>query len=142
MHHDPHPRCIRAGIYGAAAGLMMDMLFMRPGIFAIQFGLCGLIVALITGGKPQKKSSLLLEPLLCAGLFFIKEMIAFALPVYRAGGDALAAALVGSLLSALSTAALSLGMFAAMRPLYRAMGEHRERAAVFVKPAGKGRDNG
>ncbi len=118
----------RGTAYGAAVGFTMDMLFLRPGFFLLQYTLSGALAGLVS----TQKSTRFIQPILvCLPAYFVKEIITVI--ILNAQGAVVqwlpVAAKIG--VGAIYTAAISFIIYLLAEFCYKAAGIGRGQEIIF-----------
>ena len=114
--------------FGAGVGFLMDMLFLRPGHFLLQYTISGALAGLIS----IKKAARFLQPvIICLSVYCVKEAI--TLIILSTQGAQIDWALVPGRIAigAIYTAAVSFIVYIAAGIIYRAVGIKQEKEIIF-----------
>ncbi len=91
-------------LLGTGVGLYMDMVFLTPGVYTLQYLIAGAFSGLVS----IRKAGRYIQPLLiCLPTYFIKEVIQLAVLSLRGGAFVWSVVISKTLIGAVYTAALS-----------------------------------
>ena len=116
--------------YGAAAGLLLDMLFLKPGYFTLQYALSGAVSGLVS----MKKAARFLQPLIiCAPAYFLKEIVTLIMLSFQGAAFEWLPVTAKAGIGAIYTAAVSFIVYVAAEVIYRVTGARRNKGIIFAQ---------
>ena len=119
---------IKGTAYGVGVGLIMDMLFLRPGHFLLQYTLSGALAGLM----PNKKAARFFQPvIICLLVYLVKEIVTIITLAAQSASIDWAMIPAKIAIGAIYTAAVSFILYVAAGLVYKALGIKQGRAIIF-----------
>jgi rod shape-determining protein MreD len=121
--------CLRGSAYGAGAGIMLDLIFLHPGFYSLQYTLSGALSGLVS----IRKSARFMQPvIICMPAYFIKEAVTLIL-IYLDGASVEWLSMLRKIsIGALYTAAIAFLIYALTEFIYRKARLKRDTGFIFT----------
>jgi len=120
---------LRASAYGAGAGLMLDLMFLHPGYYSLQYTLSGALSGLVS----VKKAARFIQPVVvCMPAYFMKEAITLILLYTQGAAVEWAATLQKIGIGAVYTSAIAFLIYVLTEFFYRKARIRRDSGVIFT----------